>query len=112
MLDITPMTSRVFIKHRILERTDDFFRWKIYLEAEGGMLEKIQKVEYDLDRSFTEPRVKRTDFRTKFEFESSSYASFSVLVKIFPRGKGGPVTSNYDLTLDRSNEEGVFVDID
>jgi hypothetical protein len=63
-------------------KTQDFFRWLIFVDASDDELEKIDSVEYELHPSITNPYRPVADRSSKFALKFNSWGSFGVRMTI------------------------------
>lgn len=62
--------------------TYDWYQWKVFVDEDNAVLDKIDYVTYYLHPTFSNPVRTITDKGSKFELESSGWGSFTMTITI------------------------------
>ena len=77
----------------------DWYKWKVFVDEEDEILDKIDYVEYLLHKTFPNPRRIRKDRKTKFALESEGWGGFYIIITIFLKN-GEKKEQRYYLSID------------
>lgn len=84
-----------------LRREDrDFYKIRIHVEADEDTLQKIEKVEYTLHKTFKEPLVLRTNREKKFQLTILLWGEFTVKAVAFVKDNSNIIEVPMALYLD------------
>jgi transcription initiation factor IIF auxiliary subunit len=66
------------------KRSDrDWYEWKVFVDEDDDVLQKIEKVEYLLHRTFPNPLRRGTNRENHFALKSSGWGYFNILITVF-----------------------------
>ncbi|MBA7630639.1 hypothetical protein ES703_38163 [subsurface metagenome] len=77
---------------------NEWFDWKIFVDAPKDELKKIKYVEYELHKSFPDPVRRKKSPRNCFALETSGWGEFSIPIKVIFKD-GTTKEFKYDLDL-------------
>jgi transcription initiation factor IIF auxiliary subunit len=113
----------VIIKHRVsglspgstadqIEQNMEYHLWRVYIEGKVESKQKIQRVQYILDPTFS-PQVVEGNPSDDFSYEANGYGSFTLQVRIYVAGRAPnmPITREYPLDISTPEGEGVKVNL-
>jgi transcription initiation factor IIF auxiliary subunit len=84
---------------------ENYYRWKVFVDAPDAVLNEIQSVEYTLHPTFPEPVRTSQDRGDRFGLEASGWGEFTILAKVRLKD-GTDQTVPYWLDLHRGWPEG------
>jgi transcription initiation factor IIF auxiliary subunit len=78
-----------------------WFRWKVFVDESGEVLERIRSVEYRLHETFPDPIQLVTDRESRFALEGEGWGEFRIFITVaFVDGE--KVDTTYALDLSKS----------
>lgn len=60
----------------------DWYQWRVFVDENDNVLNKIEHVQYLLHRTFPNPLRISDDRKSKFALESSGWGSFTVYITV------------------------------
>jgi transcription initiation factor IIF auxiliary subunit len=78
---------------------DDWWKWRVWIEAEKPKLDKIDYVVYTLHSTFINPVRKIKDRRTKFSLLAEGWGVFTLYARIYLKDKT-EIPLEHDLYLE------------
>ena len=79
----------------------DYYRWKVFVDEDTEVLNKIEEVVYQLHPTFPDPRRTCTNREDRFALETKGWGEFSIVADIrFRDTKLETVTYWLDLSKD------------
>ena len=60
----------------------DWYRWRVFVDEDDKVLNRIKHVQYLLHRTFANPLRISDDKKSKFALESSGWGSFTMYVTV------------------------------
>jgi transcription initiation factor IIF auxiliary subunit len=79
---------------------NQYYRWKVFVDADAATLANIDRVEYQLHPTFPDPIRSSDDPENRFAIETSGWGEFSILAEV--RFKDGHTeTVSYWLDLSK-----------
>lgn len=79
----------------------DWYNWKVFVDEEDEILDKIDYVEYLLHQTFPNRRRVIKDRESKFALESSGWGQFYIVITIGFKD-GNKTEQRYFLSFDKS----------
>lgn len=98
----SPLTENTEVQ---IESKGEYRMWRIYIEGEIDLLQRIEGVEYRLS-GYSRSVFESNDWRNNFEIKSFSNRSFEVEVSLYIRNGRLPISDTYYLNISRSDESG------
>jgi len=77
---------------------DDWWSWSIWIEGDDDELDKIEKVVYQLHRTFPDPVRTITKRKSKFKLSSEGWGVFTIYARVFTHD-GAACKLSHDLEL-------------
>jgi len=75
-----------------------YYRWKVFVDAEREVLDSIERVSYELHPTFPNPRRTSTSAVDRFSLETEGWGEFSILAVVeFKDGRAETLTYRLDL---------------
>jgi len=60
----------------------DWYQWRVFVDEEDKVLNRIEHVQYLLHRTFANPLRISDDRKTKFALESSGWGNFTIYITV------------------------------
>ena len=78
----------------------DWYKWRVFVDEDETILNKIDYVEYLLHKTFPNPKRIVKDRETKFALESEGWGKFYIFITIFLKN-GEKKEQRYWLSFDK-----------
>ena len=90
------------------ENIRGWYQWKVFVDEDENILDKIEYVEYLLHPSYSEQRQISSDKNSKFAIEECSWAEFALTITVkFKNGTKQEYFYNLDLSKSWPEDESV-----
>ena len=83
----------------------DWYKWKVFVDEEDEILDKIDYVEYLLHQTFPNRRRVINDRKSKFALAGAGWGQFNIVITIGFKD-GNKTEQRYFLSFDKSWPEG------
>lgn len=86
---------------------DDWWSWSIWIEGDDAELDRIERVVYQLHRTFPDPVRTRTERASKFKLEAEGWGVFTIYARVFTH-EGVTCKLSHELELNYPDGTATF----